>query len=70
MSYDSAPRYLLPPLLSARCLSFSVFMCVAAVEITEGGGGGEWPGAKLYDRHESLALCKSFNTLCVSLGLS
>ncbi len=60
LSYDSAPRPPLPPLPSARCLSFSAFLCVAgrhtvltgeSGERGEGGGGGR--GAKLSDREKA-----------------
>ncbi len=36
---------------SASCLSFSVFLCDALVELTDGRGGGRrgWGGAKSYD---------------------
>jgi hypothetical protein len=46
--------YPLPPLLSTTCLSFSVFACVAGRAYC------------IIRRRESLALYKSFNTLCVS----
>jgi hypothetical protein len=35
-SCDLAP----PPLPSASCLFFSVFLCVSPVELTDGRGGG------------------------------
>jgi len=52
-SYDSAPRS--PPLPSASCPSFSVFLCVAgqAYWRVRGGGGGCGRGAKLYDREKA-----------------
>ncbi len=55
-----------PPPLSASCLSFSVFLCVGGrVYWWEGGGG--WERNKILGGGESLALCKSFNTLCAQL---
>jgi hypothetical protein len=40
----------IPPLTSASCLSFLVFLCVAAVELTVGSGGaGVGGGAKSHD---------------------
>jgi hypothetical protein len=39
-----------PLLLSASCLSFSMFLCRRSIELTDGtGGGGEEEGAKSYD---------------------
>ncbi len=54
--YDSAPFY--PPphtLLSASCLSFSVFLCVSPVELTDGRVGGK---AKLYDGEKAWSSIK------------
>jgi hypothetical protein len=52
-SFDSAPRPPpLPPIPSASCLSFSVFLCVTS-ELTDGRGGGGWRGAKSYDREKA-----------------
>ncbi len=48
-SSDSSPRPSSPPLLSANCLSFSVFLCVVPVELTDERGVGGGRGAKLYD---------------------
>ncbi len=64
-SYNSAPR---PPpsspLLSATCLYFSVFLCVAGRAYSEGRGGKGWSWSRITQPKESLALCKSFNTFC------
>jgi hypothetical protein len=45
-SYDSARPPPSDTLLSARCHSFLVFLCLSPVELTDGRVGG---GAKLYD---------------------
>ncbi len=51
-SYDSAPRpppcQYPPPLPSASCLSFSVFLCVAGRAYSTYGMGGRRRGAKSY----------------------
>jgi hypothetical protein len=56
-----------PPLPSARCLSFSVFLCALPVELTDGRVGGkgvgEGPNHTVW-RRESLSIYKSFNTIC------
>ncbi len=54
-SYDSDPHLPpFPPLPAASCLSFSVFLCVAGRELTDGReGGGDGRGAKSYDREKA-----------------
>ncbi len=55
-SYDSAPRPPPSPLPSASCLSFSVFLCVAAAgrSYWGGGGGGRgWAEEPVSQRRES-----------------
>jgi hypothetical protein len=60
-SYYLAPRPPLPPLQSACCLSFSVFLCVAfRAYCRERGKGGR---SQIIRQRESLILYKSFNTL-------
>jgi hypothetical protein len=53
-----------PPVTSASCLSFSVFLCVAAspIELTDGRCGGGGVRSQIIPR-ESLVLYKSFDTL-------
>jgi hypothetical protein len=56
-----------PPLPSASCLSFSVFL--SPVELS--GGRGEvwgWTRSQTIQPQESLALYKSFNNLCSYLS--
>jgi hypothetical protein len=43
---DSAPRPPLPPLPSANCISFSFFLYVSPVQLTDGRGGGEGAGVE------------------------
>ena len=60
-SYDSAPRP--PPLTSASCLSFSVFLCVAGPHyMTEEEGEGVVV-SRIIRPQGCLALYKSSNTL-------
>ncbi len=67
-SYDSAP---FPPstlpFSSARCLSFSVLMRIAgrAYWRERGDGGRGWARSQIIRSRKSLALYKSFNTLCL-----
>ncbi len=62
-SYDSAPRLPCPPPLpSAYCLSFSVFLCVAGPAYWQEGVGVE-PDNTTARKLESLGLYKSFNPL-------
>jgi len=64
-SYDSAPHPpRCPPLPPASCLSFSVFLCVAG-EGPSRVEGEWWARCQIIRRRESLALYKSFNTLCL-----
>jgi hypothetical protein len=51
-----------PP--SATCLSFSVFLCVAAVELTDEREEGVGEESNYTRPREGLALYKSFNILC------
>ncbi len=64
-SYDSSPRpppY--PPLLwlSASCLSFSVFLCAAGRELSDGRVGRGWARSQII----RLALYKSYNESILS----
>ncbi len=65
-SSDSASR---PPPSAhfplASCHSSSVFLCVAGGFLT---GGREWAMYKIIRLRESLAICKSFNTLWNTLS--
>ncbi len=66
-SYDSAPRPpSLPPLFcqQSSCFSFSVFLCVAGPANWRERGGSVWPWSQIIRHQKSLALYKSFNTLC------
>ncbi len=54
-------------ILAASYVSFSVFLCVSPVELTDGKGvgGGGWAWLRIIWPQESLALSKSFNTLWI-----
>ncbi len=66
--YGSSPIPLYPPLPSASCLSFSVLLRVAGWTYWRERRDevGEEPYHHIIRRRESLVLCKSFNTLCIS----
>ncbi len=59
--FGSPPHPLPPPLPSASCLSFSVFLCVAYRAYWR-----ERSGKGVIRRRESLILYKSFITLCIA----
>ncbi len=55
-----------PPLPSASCLAFSVFLCVAGQAYWRKKGGRGWGRRRqIIRRRQSLVLCKLFNTLCL-----
>ncbi len=53
-----------PPLPSASCLSFTVFLCVAVRAYWRERGRGAGARSQIIRPQESLALYNSFNTLC------
>jgi hypothetical protein len=53
-----------PPLLSASCISFSVFVRIAGLAYDVRGGSG-WVRSQIVRRLECLVLYRSFNTLWV-----
>ncbi len=57
----SRPIPFYPPLSSASCLSFSVFLSSC---LTDGKGRG-WGRSHIIGGRESLVLYKSFHTLCI-----
>ncbi len=62
----SAPWSHPTPPLSACCLSFSVFFSVVGRSYWR--GGPEWARSQIVRPQEWLALCKSFNTLSLTLS--
>jgi hypothetical protein len=56
-------------LLSARCFSFSIILCVAdrAHSLTGEGRRRGWEGSQMILQRESMVLYKSFNTLWVKI---
>jgi hypothetical protein len=65
----STPTHPLAPLSRLGCLSFSPFLCVASRAYTDGRGGRRgWAWSRIIQPQESLALYKSFITLCYAPG--
>jgi hypothetical protein len=65
-SYDSAPRPppSSPPPSRQQVVSLSQSSCVSPVELTNWRGREWWARSQIIRPRESLALYKSFNTLC------
>ncbi len=63
-SYELAPPPPRPPLPSASCLSFSVFLCVSGCAYWRERGRG-WGRSQIIRPQESPVFYKSFNTLRV-----
>ncbi len=61
-SYEMAPPPPSPPLPSASCLSFSVFLCVVVQAYWRERWRG-WGRSRIIRWRESLVLYRSFNTL-------
>ncbi len=63
-SFVLTPLHVPPTPFPSRqqVVSLSQFSCVATVKLTGGEWGGGW--TQIIRRQESLALYKSFNTLC------
>jgi hypothetical protein len=57
------------PLPSASCLSFSLFLCAAAVKLERGEGGAWARNHESYDRKKVWSSIKSFNTYSLAESL-
>jgi hypothetical protein len=55
---------ILPPSHVSKCISFSVFLCVAGTSLLTGEGRRGWGRSQIIRWTEGLVLCRSFNTLC------
>ncbi len=67
-SYDSATPTPFPPLPSANCLSFSVFLCVAGrAYCRERGGGGVWAWSQITKPYDHKKAWPSINHSVLSV---
>ncbi len=64
LSYGRIIRFLSHPLSRQQVLSLSQSSCESPVELTHGRKGGGWARNQIRRPRESMALFKSFNTLC------